>query len=264
MTSPPALPRRTMLALLTLMTLMALVALVGGCGAGHGTQGAEANADPMESARVPARVLASSPSLRLLVLPGETFFREPDDGWSVRFRIENTSHQEVYLDLASPTLVYPNQFGPVLTAERLLVDERRLPDAPLSESERSALEARRAQGALSPLSACAQVDIYVPFHGRGAALFAGFATPQMFVSLDGYLDAVRADGVPERLALTWTDAQAAGPSAPRGGRTQRDTDLVMSMPVLLGDRECRRPRRIVPRGGAAEWPVVVCPAQPAR
>jgi hypothetical protein len=201
----------------------------------------------------------------LLVLPGQTFFREPDDGWSVRFRVENTSSQGVYLDLASPTLVYPNQFGPVLTSERLLVDERRLPDAPLSESERSALEARRAQGVLSPLSAGEQVDIYVPFHGRGAALFAGFATRQMFVSLDGCLDAVRADGVQERLALTWTEAQAAGPSAPpRGGRTQRDTDLVMSMPVPLGDRECRRPRRLVPRGGAAEWPVVVCPAQPAR
>jgi hypothetical protein len=181
-----------------------------------------------------------------LLLPARAFFREARDGWSARFRVENRSPHTVYLDLGSPTLVRPNQFGPVTTPQRLLVDERRLADAPLTEQELAALHQARADGDLTRLRAGERLDVYVPFHGVGAVLFAGFATPHMFVSLDGYLDLLREDGGAERLSLAWSDT-----------RTSDDTDVLLAMPVMLGDRDCRE-RRVAPRHGSPEWPVLLC------
>ena len=230
---------------------VAALAATAGCGPAptpHSTvEGAPQTAPGTSSEQPvqPARVLASSASVRLL-LPTDAFFREPSDGWSARFRVENRSPHTVYLDLAAPTLVHPNQYGAVTTPQRLLVDERHLLDEPLTDEELAALRATHADGDLTRLRAGEQLDVYVPFHGTGAALFAGFATQHMFVSLDGYLDMLTEDGSAERLSLAWSDT-----------RTNDDTDVVLAMPVILGERDCRE-RRVVPRNGSPEWPVTTC------
>ena len=78
-------------------------------------------------------------------------------------------------------------------------------------------------------------------------MFMGFATPYVFVSLDGAIDVVDPDGVATRLSLAWTTE-----------RTSTDTDIVHRMPVVLAERDCRREREVQPRQGSPEWPVVTC------
>ena len=236
---------------LPLVSLVSLLALTDAGCAGRGqagsTTGYETSAAPSEGANFgdSERVLTRAASLSLS-LPDPAFYREADDGWSVRLRVRNEGDHALRLDLAAPTLVHPNQFGAQTDAERLLVDERRLTDAPPSEEELAALRHAAAEGDLYELRAGDALDLSVPFHGTGAMLFAGFATPYMYVSLDGFLDALHPDGSVERLSLAWGE-----------GSSGSDTDLVMPMPVMLAERACRA-RRVSPRAGSDAWPVRVC------
>jgi len=206
-------------------------------------------ADPETSSApdsAPPRVLASGPVARLL-LPAEDLFREEGDTFSVRFRVLNPTDQSLYLDLASPTLVGPQQWGPLTTELRQVVDETRHNVGELSAAEREALRNALRAETLTELPAGESLDVYVPFHGTGAQMFMGFATPWVFVSLDGALDVVDPAGEATRLSLAWTDE-----------RSWTDTDIVHRMPVVLAERDCRRERTVSPRQGRPEWPVVYC------
>ena len=201
----------------------------------------------LESA--PPRVLATSPVARLL-LPAEHLFREDGDTFSVRFRLENTSEHSLSVDLASPTLVGPQQWGPLSTEERQVVDESRHGLGELTGAERAALREAQLADRLTELPPGDSIDLYVPFHGTEARMFMGFATPYVFVSLDGAIDVVDPDGVATRLSLAWTTE-----------RTSTDTDIVHRMPVVLAERDCRRKHTLSPRQGRPEWPVVYCPVR---
>lgn len=224
-----------------------------GCGSSGGAsttsetasagEGQETSATP-EGA--PPRVLAISPVARLL-LPAEDLFREEGNTFSVRFRVENLTDHSLYLDLASPLLVHPQQWGPLTSRERQVVDESRLDPGELTVAERDALRAALREEALTELPARESLDVYVPFHGDGAQMFMGFATPWVFVSLDGALDVVDPEGEATRLSLAWNDQRGTA-----------DTDIVHAMPVVLAERDCRREREVQPRHGNPEWPVVHC------
>lgn len=226
--------------------LLVVVLAVVGCGA------RPAHSAPEGTEPEVARVLAVGSLVRLL-LPTGTPYREAEDGFSVRLRVENASPEDVYLDLGAPTLVHPSQFGPLTTPEppstpaRLNIDERRLPADPLREADREALRQARRDGELTRLRRGESLDVYVPFHNTGARMFMGFATPWVFISLDGHLDALSESGETARVSLAWSDT-----------RSSADTDIVLPMPVVLATRSCRE-RRIQPRGGSPEWPVITCP-----
>ncbi|MBK6808426.1 MAG: hypothetical protein IPG81_05890 [Sandaracinaceae bacterium] len=192
------------------------------------------------------RVLATSPVARLL-LPAKDLFREEGNTFSVRFRVSNLTNHSLHLDLASPTLVGPQQWGPLTTEARQVVDEMRHNVGELSVADREALRAALRAGTLTELPAGESLDVYVPFHGADAQMFMGFATPWVFVSLDGALDVVDPQGEATRLSLAWTDT-----------RGNADTDIVHRMPVVLAERDCRRERSVQPRQGSPEWPVVYC------
>jgi hypothetical protein len=240
-------------ALVPLGPFFVLAASVAGCCGASSTEqttqratNTSEPAQPRASEGASTRVLAENTPLRL-VLPTPDLYREANDGFSVRLRVLNTSSREQYLDLASPTRVGPTHVGPLTTPERRIVDERRLPDEPLDDAGRERLWRARAEGSLTRLGAGESLDLYAPFHGREAAMFAVFATPWVFVSLDGYLDAIDSNGEVTRLSLAWNET-----------RTRRDTDIVHPMPMALEERTCRRERRVLPRSGSTEWPLVVC------
>jgi len=233
--------------------LLALAA--AGCrGAGTAPAASEApqvaaHPETTPSDEAQPRVLATSPVARLL-LPAEDLFREEGDTFSVRFRVENLSDHSLYLDLASPTLVGPQQWGPLTTPQRRVVDERRHASTELTTADHDALRAALREGTLTELPAGESLDVYAPFHGTGAQMLMGFATPWVFVSLDGTLDVVDPQGEATRFSLAWTDE-----------RSTEDTDIVHPMPVVLADRDCRLERSVLPRQGSAEWPVVYCRAR---
>jgi len=156
-------------------------------------------------------------------------------------------HLSLSVDLASPTLVGPQQWGPLSTEERQVVDESRHGLGELTGAERAALREAQLADRLTELPPGDSIDLYVPFHGTEARMFMGFATPYVFVSLDGAIDVVDPDGVATRLSLAWTTE-----------RTSTDTDIVHRMPVVLAERDCRREREVQPRQGSPEWPVVTC------
>lgn len=243
-----------MFARTSLSALAGLLALLSvGC---RSTGSAPASAAPAGSAGDPPpasapaeaapRVLATSPVARLL-LPAEDLFREEGNTFSVRFRVENLTDHPLYLDLASPTLVNPQQWGPLTTEARQVVDEMRHDVGELRPADREALRAALRAETLTELPAGESLDVYVPFHGDGAQMFMGFATPWVFVSLDGALDIVTPAGDATRLSLAWTET-----------RGNADTDIVHRMPVVLAERDCRRERSVQPRQGSPEWPVVYC------
>jgi hypothetical protein len=244
-----------MFARTSLSALAALLVLVcAGCrstGPAPAASAAPAGSagDPQTASAPPEaapRVLATSPVARLL-LPAEDLFREEGNTFSVRFRVENLTDQSLHLDLASPTLVGPQQWGPLTTPQRQVVDEMRHDVGELSAAEREALRAALRDGTLTELPAGESLDVYAPFHGADAQMFMGFATPWVFVSLDGALDVVTPAGETTRLSLAWTDA-----------RGNADTDIVHRMPVVLAERDCRRERSVLPRQGSPEWSVVYC------
>lgn len=224
-----------------------LVLLATGCRSAT-PEAVEPTPEPSGAApeSAPPRVLATSPVARLL-LPAEHLFREEGDTFSVRFRLENTSEHSLSVDLASPTLVGPQQWGPLTTPERQVVDETRHALGELTDADRAALREAQLADRLTELGPGDSIDLYVPFHGTGAYMFTGFATLYVFVSLDGAVDVVDPDGVATRLSLAWTNE-----------RTSSDTDIVHRMPVMLAERDCRRERTVQPRLGSSEWPVVFC------
>jgi hypothetical protein len=166
----------------------------------------------------------------------------------VRFRVENLTDQSLHLDLASPTLVGPQQWGPLTTEARQVVDEMRHDVGELSAAEREALRAALRAGTLTELPAGESLDVYAPFHGADAQMFMGFATP---VGVRQPGRRARRGGLLQgeatRLSLAWTDA-----------RGNADTDIVHRMPVVLAERDCRRERSVLPRQGSPEWSVVYC------
>lgn len=193
-----------------------------------------------------AMVLGENALVRLTVAD-PALYEAADGVFGVHFRVQNRTDQDVRFDVSSADFVHPTQFGPLPEgAPRGTVDERRLSYAPISARE---VPVSRA-GALPIVARGRTVDVFVPFRDRTHPPDI-FATPQMYVSLDGVVDAQAQDGREMRLSLAWRDG--VGPA---------ETDLVLQTSRIgrLRPPACDGETREIPRG-SEEPPIVLCGAR---